>query len=213
MRYRTNIIASAILALLISGCAFTEGQVNLTYTPDAASKNPLMTVPAKAIVLRVEDGRPSHEKSSVGNKRNGFGMVTAVVKSEKEPTSIVYDALAKELSNSGHRIVASSSDAQIGIVVALKRFWTDVSIHFWDLEFIGNLDANVTIQVAKDNSDLLSKPMSSAFRESRQLGTDSAYESALNGVLGEFVRSFSRDPAILQVLGKGPEKQILGQTN
>lgn len=213
MDYRqiTRMTSVIVIAALISGCALMDGRVNVTYSPDPTKKSALVTVAPTVVVLRIEDQREASEKGLIGNKRNGFGMVTASIKSDKEPTVIIYDALKDELLNSGHKVVTvSDRTADVGILIALKRFWSDLSIHFWDLEFVGTLDANITIRDAKNDSVLLSKPLSSAFRESRQLGTDSAFESVLTGVLGEFVRNFARDPEILRVLG---QRLSVTQTN
>jgi hypothetical protein len=53
---------------------------------------------------------------------------------------------------------------------------------------------------------LFSQPHNSRFRESRQIATEGAYESVLNGALAEFVRGLSRDPGLLESLKEGDAK-------
>jgi hypothetical protein len=192
---------SLVSAFFISGCAFTTANVDLAYRTEAGKKSPLGTLSPMKIALQVEDERPGAERESVGNKRNGFGSVTASVKSNKDVLSVIYDALKDELVGNGHSIVDSRdtpSDALIRI--GLKRYWGDVSIHFWDVEIIGTFNADVVVKDRRASKPLLAKPMQSAFRESRQIATEGAYESVLNGALTDFVRNFSRDPALVKAL-------------
>lgn len=192
---------SIFSTVILSGCALTDAHLDLAYMPEPQKKSPLGTISPMKVTLEVEDQRPSGERSWVGNKRNGFGMVTAWVKSNKEVTAVVWDAVKGELIHNGHTIIdAKEIGSDVGILVGLKRYWSDVRMRFWDVEVIGTLEADVSIRDRRKNMVLLSKPILSAFRESRQIITDGAHESVLNGALTEFIRSFSRDPGILKAL-------------
>lgn len=188
-------------AVFLSGCALTNAHIDLAFLPEPEKKSPLGTISPMQVALQIEDQRPAGERQWVGNKRNGFGMVTAWVKSNKEVTSVVYDALKNEFLINGHKVVeAKETPSDLLIHIGLKRYWSDISIHFWDVEVIGTLNADVTIRDRRKDLAFLSRPMQSAFRESRQIVTDGAYESVLNGALAEFVRTFSRDPGLLKAL-------------
>ncbi|MFQ5929413.1 MAG: hypothetical protein ACE5MK_06925, partial [Acidobacteriota bacterium] len=86
------------------------------------------------------------------------------------------------------------------IHIGLNKYWTDTRVHFWDVEVIATVNADIALRNPRDNSTLLSTSMNSTFRESRQIVTEKAYESALNGGLAEFIGDFSRDPRILKAL-------------
>jgi uncharacterized lipoprotein YajG len=185
--------------VLLSGCAFTTAHVNLSYSPD--SKSPLMTIETKRVALQVEDHRPPEEKDKIGNKKNGFGMVTASVQSNKEVTAVLYDSLKNELENNGHKIVNSKDDSyDIFINVLLNKYWCDAKPHFFDVEMIGIVSAQISIQDPRNAEVVLSKSITGTSRESRQIATDGNYESVLNGALAEFVRHFSRDNDILKAI-------------
>ena len=197
-----KILSISLFALaILQGCALTNAHIDLTYLPAAGVKSPLGTISPMQVVLQVEDQRPADERQWVGNKRNGYGMVTAWVKSNKEVSSVVSDALKNEFVSNGHKVVeGKEAPSDVGIIVGLKRYWSDVSIHFWDIEVIGILNADVTIRDPRKDSVLLLRPIQSTFRDSRAIVTDEAYESVLNGALSEFIRSFARDPGVLKAL-------------
>lgn len=190
-----------VSVVILPGCALTKANVNLAYVPDESKKSPLSTLKPMTLDLQLEDLRKVSDPKQVGNKRNGFNMITAQVESEKEVKKIFQDALKKELVNNGIKVVdkkESSSDAVVH--VGLKKYWGDVRIHFFDVEMIGTVDADVSIRNPRNNSVLVSRPINGTFRESQQIVVDEDYESVLNGALAEFIRNLSRDPGILKAL-------------
>ncbi|MFQ5542038.1 MAG: YajG family lipoprotein [Candidatus Binatia bacterium] len=192
---------SLLSIVILSGCAYTTAHVDLSYLPEADKKSPLGMIKPMTFALQVEDQRPVGERDRVGDRRGGFGQVAASVKSDKEVTMVLHDALKNELENNGHRVVdTKEAPSDVIIHLGLKRYWSDARMHFWDIEMIGRINADITIRNPRNDSVLFSKPINSTFRESRQLGTGKAYESVLNGALAEFIRSFSRDPSILKAL-------------
>jgi len=70
---------------------------------------------------------------------------------------------------------------------------------------IGTLNSTLLIRRPGSDSVLLSQPHNSTFRESRQVVTESAWESVLNNTLAEYVRSFARDPNVVEALKKALE--------
>jgi len=151
------------------------------------------------IGLQVEDQREVDKRDRVGDKKNNLGMVTAKVKSNKEVTVVLHDALKNELENNGHKVVNMNElPLDLIISVRLKRYWSDGRIHFFDVEMIAAIDTDITIHSPRNDSIVALKPINGAFRESWQIALDGAFQSALNGALAEFVRNFSRDPDVLK---------------
>lgn len=185
--------------VLLSGCALTTAHVDLSYSPD--SKSPLMTIETKRVALQVEDHRLAEEKDKVGNKKNNFGMVTASVQSNQEVTVVLYDSLKNELENNGHKVVNTKEDAHdVFVMVLLNKYWSDPKIRFFDIEMIGTVSAQVSIQDPRNEEVVLCKSITGTSRGSWQILLDSAYESVLNGALAEFVRHFSRDTEIIKAI-------------
>lgn len=187
--------------VILQGCALTDAHIDLAYLPATGAKSPLGTINSMQVVLQIEDQRPAGERQWVGNKRNGYGMVTAWIKSNKEVPSVVYDALKNEFVSNGHKVVdAKETPSNVAIVVALKKYWSDISIGFWNVDVIGTLHADVTVRDPGKDLALPSRSIQATFREGHAIATDGAYEGVLNGALIEFIRSFSRDPNILNAL-------------
>jgi uncharacterized lipoprotein YajG len=204
MRFQLNYFCGMLLLgflLTTAGCAFSTANVDIAYKPAAGSKSPLGTVKPLKVALQVEDQRPVAERESVGNKRNGFGTITASVKSKSDILTVFSEALKTELANNGHTVVAGKeSPYDILLRVQLKRYWSDLIIHFWDVELVGTINADFVVGKRDADKPLLSEPGQGSFRESRQMVTESAFESVLNGALTEFIRNFSRDPIIIKTL-------------
>ncbi|HSD52432.1 MAG TPA: hypothetical protein VLG48_13590, partial [Candidatus Methylomirabilis sp.] len=90
--------------------------------------------------------------------------------------------------------------------VLLKKYWSDFTIRFTEIQMVGTITADVEILDAQ-NERIVSTPISSTYTESWQIVTDAAFESVLNGALSEFIRNFARDPRIVKALqGMQPEK-------
>ncbi len=187
----------ALLLLVISGCAVAV--VDLSYTPKASSKSPLTTLAPMSVAIRIVGGDWDH----VGDRKNGFGLKIAPVKSNQKVSVIFHDAMKNEFENNGNKVVETEdAPADAVIDVNIERYWSDCIIHFFDVEMVGTINANITV-LDPDNdptTPIVSKPLTATFRESRQIVFSSAYERVLNGALFEFMRSFSRDPEIIKAL-------------
>jgi hypothetical protein len=167
-RTRKFFSVAFLFFVIVQGCALMDANVNPVYQPEPTQKSPLSTISPKHVLLQIEDQRRPEERYALGHRINSYGMVTASVKSSKEAPAIVYDALKNELVNNGHKMdEAKDNQTDLVILVAIKRFWSEIRMHFWDLEAIGALDADVTIRDSRDDSVLLSKQLNGASRESR----------------------------------------------
>lgn len=195
------VILALLLSIAVSGCALTDAHVKPGFTPEPGKRSPLSTIRSLAISIQVEDQRNPGEQDRVGDKKNNFGSVTAKVLSDKVPTTILYDALKAEFENNAHKIVQTEDrNVDALIKIELKRYWSDFAVHFFDIEMKGTLETDIAILNGIDQNQLASKPLNSTFRESRQIALEGAFESALNGALSEYIRSFSRDPNVLDAL-------------
>ena len=200
-RWLNPTVLSMVFCMGLTGCVLSTGHVNPDYIPESGKRSPLSTINPLTISLQIEDQRPPGEQNRVGDKKNNFGMVMAQVVTDKDPTAILYDALKAEFENNAHKIVKPEDGKTNALVkIALKRYWSDFAVHFFDIEMKGTLDTDIAILNGVDQSQLVSRPLNSTYRESRQMAFDEAFESALKGALLEFIRSFSRDPNVLDAL-------------
>lgn len=199
-------LLALLLLSMMCGCALTKANLDLSYQPEQGAKSPLSTIPHMTVQLQVEDKRPVEERNRVGNKKNMYGMTMAAILPNREPTLVLYDALKAELTNNGHTVIDTPEPStNVLLVVTLQRYWIDTLIHFADVEVIGTLNTELLLRNPRIDSVLLTQPHNSTQRESRQIVTDSAFQSVLNRVLVEYIRSFSRDPNILEALKKASQ--------
>ncbi len=203
MRTKRCSVAELMLlcAIVLSGCALMDAHVNPGYTVEAGKKSPLSTIAPLTIAIKVDDQRPEYEQDRVGNKRNSLGGITAKVITDTPPPSILHDALKAEFEANNHK-VTKVEDGQVDSVVkiGIKRYWSDFALHWFDVEVMGTLETDLAIFKGTSQEPLVAKPFNGNFRESRQIALDSAFENVLRGALLEYVKSFARDPQVLDAL-------------
>jgi hypothetical protein len=190
-----------LCGIVLSGCALTDAHVNPSYAVEAGKKSPLSTIAPLTVAIKVDEQRPYYEQDRVGNKKNNLGSITAKVISDTPPPSILYDALKAEFEASNHKVLKMEDGQADSIVkIGLKRYWSDFAVHWFDIEMMGTLETDLAIFKDTGQEPLLTKPFNSNFRESRQMVLDGAFENVLRGALLEYVRSFARDPNVLDAL-------------
>ena len=193
---------------ILGGCASMDAHVTPVYTVEPGKKSPLSTIQPLTVAIQVEDQRNQFELDRLGNKKNGYGQNMAKVIPDKAPADILRDALRAEFEANNHKVVAPEvTQADALLKVGLKRFWSEATIHFFAIEMVSTLETDVGILNGTSQDKLSSKPLTSTFRDSRQYAGDGAFEDSLKGALLEYVRTFSRDPAVLDALkSAGPGK-------
>ena len=210
MRIAGMSVAAVLLVYgsILGGCASMDAHVTPVYTVEPGKKSPLSTIQPLTVAIQVEDQRNQFELDRLGNKKNGYGQNMAKVIPDKAPADILRDALRAEFEANNHKVVAPEvTQADALLKVGLKRFWSEATIHFFDIEMVSTLETDVGILNGTSQDKLSSKPLTSTFRDSRQYAGDGAFEDSLKGALLEYVRTFSRDPAVLDALkSAGPGK-------
>jgi hypothetical protein len=190
-----------LCAIVLSGCALTDAHVNPGYVVEAGNKSPLSTIAPLTVVITVDDQRPEYEQDRVGNKKNNLGSITAKIISDTPPATILYNALKAEFEAGNHKVLKMEDGQADSVVkIGLKRYWSDFALHWIDVEVMGTLETDLAIFKGTGQEALVEKPFNGNFRESRQIALDSAFENVLRGALLEYVRSFARDPHVLDAL-------------
>ena len=197
-----------LVCMTNTGCLLLNAEINPSYTADPSQTSRLKTLQPMTVALLIEDLRTSDERESVGQRRNGYGGVSAKVISGRPVTSIFYDALSAELNNNGHTVISEPSDATSRTVkVGVKRFWTENQMNFLDITMSATVDADIVIQDRNAPVTTMKRSITGTADESRQFAGESAYQDALNTALHEFVRSFARDSEIIKALSDPATRQ------
>ncbi len=130
--------ALAAALLLLSGCAFTTGHVDLSYQPTnqptkiAGSNSP-------HVLVEVSDKRTTQ---AVGQKINGFGMKTADIVSNSDVRETLKSAFEAELSNRG---LTEGPGGDL-ISVTLNNFQNQFTLGFFSGEATATIGINVTVK-------------------------------------------------------------------
>lgn len=105
---------TACLVLSAAACAFGNRHPNLHYPPAGEPQGPVAVVTlspeAPAVAVRVTDMRQG-SRTTVGEVRNGFGMHTADVEIQQDPVVWVKEALERELTVQGFRVVQAEGES------------------------------------------------------------------------------------------------------
>ena len=134
-----------LAALFCSGCAWTSESIDVPYEP-ATANAPAPVAQANSVQVAVQ-GTDSREinRDRVSSKKNGFGMEAAPIAATNDIAATVGQALSDELARRGFRI----GPGNVGVVIAIRRFYSDFKIGFWAGDANADFDAEVTV---KDNS-------------------------------------------------------------
>ncbi len=130
--------AVAVLAamLLIGGCAFTTGHVNLEYQPQTPATR-VAEAASPPVAVQVTDKRPTQ---IVGEKINGFGMKTAGIKSDSDVPGTLKGAFETELKHRGFTIGANGNQVVVMLDSLQNSFAAGV--------FRGDASANAGMDVS-----------------------------------------------------------------
>jgi uncharacterized lipoprotein YajG len=185
--------ALSLLSVLISGCAFTEGHVNLEYQPQAQAAK-VAAAAAPHVVVQVADQRPT---KVVGQKINGFGMKTADILSDNDIPATLKGAFETELSNRGFTVGPGGET----VGVTLNSLQNQFSLGFFSGESTANIGIDVSVKRA-DGAVAYEKYFTGQNQESVQLATAGNAEETLNAAIKDAVGKVFSDDAFIAALQK-----------
>ena len=183
---------------LLSGCAFGDAHLDISYDKNKAISGPLSSVSSqKVIVGKFVDKRP--ETKMVGYKRNGFGQHTADIKPKKPVSEIIQDTVGAVFEKGGHSVGGSGNIELSGDV---KTFWFDVKVGFWTVEFMGNAAVHLVVKNAADSMVIYEQDYRGAYSEESAAGFEGTWERVLNGALSKMAENISLDVDLADALKK-----------
>lgn len=187
----------------LTGCASIHNdlQVDLHYSTPAGQKTPLDELKPLTIALQVDDQREASVRDRVGNKINSFGQVLARIQSTSDVSDVLRQALKNEFEKSGHKVIEPSTSATaVNVRVVLKQYWIEARLHFWDVEIVATIDADVYVGGSTDGTAPPPRTLTATSRETGNSGEQEDYQHALKAALREFLREFALDTQITGAL-------------
>lgn len=183
--------------ILFSGCAFTQGNLNVAYDQAKAKAGPLSAIqPLNLDIKEFADNRETKDK--IGYKRNAFGAQTASIVTTTAVPKIVRDAVVTEFTKNGHKIV--SSDPNVVIQGDINAFWFDMQINFATIEFMGTVGVTMKVTDPVTGEVLYTEKSEGHYNEKSMGGLEGTWERVMNTALENMIRQMSTDRKLIDCL-------------
>ena len=133
MNHRFLRILGLLMISLLSSCALGTSKINIKHGPLPTSS---VQHGSTIYVRQFTDSRKVEDKTSVGNKRNGFGMVLGgfSVKGGKSVAQTMTEHVADALRAAGYNAEVEGSRRAAGAPVLegdVHEFWLDLYTAVW----------------------------------------------------------------------------------
>jgi Uncharacterized lipoprotein len=197
LKLKITVLCVIALSLTLGGCAFTQANLNVVYDEAKASRGPLSNIPARQLMIgEFKDVRP--EPDRIGYKRNGYGMKTADIVTQKPVPEIVREAITAEFSKNGH--VTAAKTPELVLAGEVNTFWFDLQINFWSVEFMGTVAVDLNVTDGQTGASILARKYQGHFNEKSLGGLDATWERVMNAALALMIEEMSTDMKLLEVL-------------
>jgi hypothetical protein len=187
----------AFAGLSLTACAFGDAKLKVAYDPAAAKAGVLSEAPSATIDLKdVEDARV--EKPQIGYKRNGFGMKTADIFSERPAPEIVKEALAATLEKNGHK----TGDSRYAVTTKLNKFWFDYKTGLVTVEFYGSVQAEISVVDQQTGTAIYTETFDGYHSRKQGGGLSKTWTLVMNEALADLVNKVNLSPAFKDALSQ-----------
>jgi hypothetical protein len=141
-------------------------------------------------VARPQDLRP--DPTTVGNIRNGYGMVTAQVRSNSDVAMWVANSLIGGLEQAGYRVeraeTVETAQTPIAIDIGVSRVFTEYVPTFFTID--GKADVAAQVEVYKQGQRILRRVYTGKYENANFVVATSAgeYQELLNEAMKDFLQ-------------------------
>jgi uncharacterized lipoprotein len=180
---------SIVAGLSLAGCALTQGQVDISYTPaDSGEATKVTGAEAIAARITVDDERAS--KDIVGHKSNGFGMEMAPITAGNDVPQTLQSAIGTELKDRGFTI----ANAGVPVTVMLTKFDSRFQTGFWSGTAKAEVVMNVTVKDLNGGNIVYTKLIDAeglnegiqiASSDNAQIALDRALQKAMSDLFAD----------------------------
>lgn len=192
MRNGTPVLLAATLVML-SGCAFTTGHVDLAYQPTTqATKLAAPDSPRVSVV--VTDKRSTQV---VGQKINGFGMKTADIVSNTDVPGTLKSAFETELNSRGFTEGAGDDV----VLVSLSNFENQFTLGFFSGDATATIGMQVTVK-RPDGTVVYDKYVTGQSKDWVEVAGEDNAGRELNAAMQDGVSKVFADSAFIDALKK-----------
>jgi uncharacterized lipoprotein YajG len=192
IRFPISGLLAAVL-LLVSGCAFTTGHVDLAYQPTTQATK-LASPDSPHVAVVVTDKRPTQV---VGQKINGLGMKTAEIVSNTDVPGTLKSAFETELNSRGFTEGAGGNV----VSVSLSNFENQYTIGFFSGDATASIGMQVTVK-RPDGSVAYDKYVTGQTKDWVEVTGEGNAERELNAAMENGISKVFADSAFIDSLKK-----------
>ena len=135
-----QLVSALLVVVLFSGCALTKTYIPLSYTAQT-SVSKVAGADSVAVNVSVSDQRT--DKSSVGAKKNGYGMEMAPIIAMNDVAALLKSAIETELAGRGFNLGASKA---VSVNAEISTFRNDFKTGFWSGDAVAQVVMNITVK-------------------------------------------------------------------
>jgi len=184
------------LAVLGSGCAFTDATLPVDYDEAHASRGPISTLKDNGFKVEAfADDR--QDKIRIGFKRNGYGQKTADIFTQDPVEKIVSDAVTEALEHNRQTVGPEGSILVKGDV---KRFWFEVDPNFFTVKFMGTVTCDISFTDKLSNELIYQKEYVGNYEKETGGGLEATWTEVMSLSLENMIDSMIKDPRLVAAL-------------
>jgi uncharacterized lipoprotein len=196
-------LAFSLMAVMVfSGCATTQAHIPLSYNAQTGVSK---LTEAQTVMANVVVSDQRADKTSVGAKKNGYGMEMASIIATNDVAELVKSAIVTELADRGFNIGTNNAAS---IIAELNTFRNDFKIGFWSGDAVAQVIINVTVK-SQTGEIVYSKLISGQGENPHiQIASGENAEVALDAALKDAMDKMFGDKAFIEALLK-PAKPLV----
>ena len=181
------------ILLVLSGCAWTTGHVDLGYQPTTEATR-LATPESPRVTVVITDKRPTQV---VGQKMNGLGMKGADIVSNSDVPGTIKSAFETELKSRGF---TEGTGGNV-VSVSLSNFQNQFSLGFFSGEATATIGIQVTVK-RPDGSIAYDKYITGQHKDWIEVAGEDNTARQLNGAMQDGVSKVFSDSEFIDSLKK-----------
>jgi uncharacterized lipoprotein YajG len=177
--------------MLVSGCAFTTGHVNVAYESSTQATR-IAGANTPHVIVEISDRRTTQV---VGQKINGFGMKTADIVSDSDVPAALKSAFETELKNRGFVEGAGGNL----VAVRLDNFQNQFTLGFFSGEGTASIGMDVAVKRA-NGSTVFNQYITGEHKDWIGIAGEDNAQLMLNGAMRDAVSKVFNDSAFIDAL-------------
>jgi uncharacterized lipoprotein len=198
----------ALVGIYVQGCAVIPDTVSFQYHSQTVPA-PIPGAAQVVVQVGVTDVRPGDPRK-ISNKKNGYGMEMATIRTDRPVDHIVGDALAEELIKDGFQI----GPGPVIVAAEVERFANDYKMGFFSSDAVA--EVTIAIQVRTLDGRILYARTFSADGTETGVFLMEGHNArlSLEQTLPVIMSRLMTDPAFLRALldgGSAPRRTVTGK--